>query len=139
MSDEMIRVIYLRVGKRAEICEIREELEDMQALVHGDIEEYMPFDDPVALVCNMESKNRGLPANREIVSEDGRRLDIMQGDFFLCYAREESEVYESLPPELEEKYRRKFEYPEQFFKVGEDIRAVKYDPEQISETRDESR
>ena len=34
----------------------------MQEVVGGDIEEYMPYDDDVAIICNEEGKMRGLPA-----------------------------------------------------------------------------
>ena len=139
MPDETIRVIYLQEGRRAEIREIEESLKEMQALVRGSIEEYMPFKDPVAIVCNMEGKLRGLDPNREVYDEYSGERDIIRGDFFLCYARPDSEVYESMPPEMEEKYRRKFDYPEQFFQIGDDIRAVKYDPDRENNERDEGR
>ena len=133
MEDEKLKVIYLEAGKRARTIEIRDTLTAMQALVQGSIEEYMPFEDDVAIVCNEEGKIRGLEPNRAVRGGDGEILDIIQGSFFLCYARPESESYESLPPELEKKYRQQFEYPEQFFKVGRDIKAVKYDPDHEKE------
>lgn len=139
MEDEKLKVIYLEAGKRARTIEISDTLTAMQTLVQGSIEEYMPFEDDVAIVCNSEGKIRGLDPNRAVYGENGEILDIIQGDFFLCYARPESESYESMPPELEEKYRKRFEYPEQFFKVGKDIRAVKYDPDPEKDERRESR
>src|SRR5699024_6863922 len=45
-------------------------LEAMQELVGGDIEEYMPFEDEVAIICNEEGKIIGLPLNRAIYSEE---------------------------------------------------------------------
>lgn len=44
-------------------------LEAMQSLVEGDIEEYMPFEDEVAIICNDEGKMNGLPLNRAVYSE----------------------------------------------------------------------
>ena len=44
-------------------------LEAMQSLVEGDIEEYMPFEDEVAIICNEEGKMNGLPLNRAVYSE----------------------------------------------------------------------
>ena len=41
----------------------------MQSLVEGDIEEYMPFEDEVAIICNDEGKMNGLPLNRAVYSE----------------------------------------------------------------------
>ena len=40
----------------------------MQSLVEGDIEEYMPFEDEVAIICNDEGKMNGLPLNRAVYS-----------------------------------------------------------------------
>ena len=41
----------------------------MQAVVGGNIEEYMPFEDEVAIVCHEEGKLIGLPPNRAIYAE----------------------------------------------------------------------
>lgn len=35
-------------------------MEAMQVVVGGDIEEYMPFEDEVAIICNEEGKVNGL-------------------------------------------------------------------------------
>ena len=132
MSDEMknekLKVIYVEPGKRASVIEIDDDLKAMQNLVGGMIEEYMPFEDDVAIICNDEGKMLGLPLNRGIRTEDGRLQDIIAGDFFLCYAPVESEKFLSMPKDLEEKYREKFDYPEQFFRTEEGIRGVTFDP-----------
>ena len=55
MADEntnKIRVIVCRADERAEVVEINDKLEAMQELVGGMIEEYMPWEDDVALICN---------------------------------------------------------------------------------------
>lgn len=132
MAEERttINVLLCRAGRRAEMIEMEDSLEAMQKLVGGLIEEYMPFEDDVALVCNDEGKMRGMPLNRAIEGEDGKILDVIAGDFFICYAPIESERFLSLPPELEKKYKEKFYWPEQIFmKNGEGLKAVKYNPE----------
>ena len=55
-------------------------------------------------------------------------MDIIAGNFFICYAPVESVRFLSLPPHLEEKYREKVEYPEQFFRTEEGIRSMTFDP-----------
>ena len=141
----MIRVIVCRPGEKPTIEEIGDDLDSMQEIVGGLIEEYMPFtgDDPrednIAIVCNEEGKMNRMPLNRAITDEDGQMLDIIAGPFFICYAPLESETFESLPPDLEEKYRRKFEQPERFFQTEKGIISVKYesDPrsDEIAQTR----
>lgn len=128
MSDEKLRVIHVEPGKRASVIEIEDKLEAMQKLVGGMIEEYMPWEDDVAVICNDEGKMLGLPLNRGIRGEDGQLQDIIAGDFFLCYAPIESEKFLSLPPDLEAKYKEKFDYPEQFFKTESGIESMKYAP-----------
>ena len=107
---------------------MKDELSEMQKLVGGYIEEYMPFEDDVALICNDEGKMNAMPLNRGIYNEDGQLQDIIAGPFFICYAPIESESFLSLPEELESKYLKKFDKPEQFFRTDDGIKAVKYDP-----------
>ena len=102
-------------------------LSQVQELVGGEIEEYMPFEDEVAILCNEEGKSLGLPFNRAIYREpkkiercyllDGKREieDIIAGPFLICYAPLDSDKYDSLPERLLDKYQRQFQHPEIFF------------------------
>ena len=123
-----ITVLYVSPGKYPKELKIDDTLEAMQELVGGYIEEYMPFDDDVAIVCNEEGKLDGLPLNRAIYSEDEQMLDIIAGDFFIAYAPEDSDSFGSLPRDLLNKYYEKFKFPERFFENGKEISAVKYKP-----------
>lgn len=138
-KKDMIRVIHVSPGKRASIVEIEDSLKAMQNLVGGMIEEYMPYEDDVAIICNEEGKMMGLPVNRGITDENGQLQDIIAGDFFICYAPIESEKFLSMPPNLEKKYKEKFEYPEQFFRTEDGIKAVKFDPKMEMNMRAETR
>ncbi|MCC8073950.1 MAG: DUF3846 domain-containing protein [Clostridiales bacterium] len=118
-QENMISVIFVEPNKYPKVIEIEDNLEAMQELVGGYIEEYMPFDDNIAIVCNEEGKMSGLPLNRAIYSDkDSKKemIDIVAGKFFICYAPPESESFQSLPKDLEKKYMEKFKYPERFFK-----------------------
>ncbi len=59
------------------------ELEDLQAMVGGDIEVTYPFEDEVAIILNESGKINGLPLNRAIYTEDGDMQDIYAGDFLV--------------------------------------------------------
>lgn len=85
-DNNKLKVIHVEPGKRASIVEIDDNLKAMQDLVGGMIEEYMPYEDDVAIICNEEGKMLGLPLNRGIVGEDGQLQDIIAGDFF-CLLR----------------------------------------------------
>ena len=107
-----LKVLYIEPMKTPKIVEIDGDLESMQNLVGGYIEEYMPFEDEVAIVCNDEGKINGLEPNRGIFDKEGELQDIICGSFFICYAPVESEKYLSLPDNLRKKYEEMFRHPE---------------------------
>lgn len=125
---ETISVLLIQPGKYPKIVEVEDSLEAMQALVGGDIEEYTPFEDEVALICNDEGKISGLPLNRAIYDSEHQMIEIMAGDFFICHAPFTSEKFMSLPPDLAKKYSEKFRYPEQFVRTDKGIAAIPYKP-----------
>ncbi len=134
-NEEMIRVILCKPNERAQVIEIEDSLEAMQETVGGWIEEYMPFEDEVAVVCNEEGKLMGLPLSRAITDEDGRLQDIIAGDFFLAYAPVNSEKFLSMPPELEKKYLEKFDLPESFRGDGRGVMVIRFDPVSVGMSR----
>lgn len=62
-------------------------------------------------------------------------LDIICGKFFICHAPYEAERFQSLPPDLAEKYREKFQYPERFARVNDKIVAVPFKPAKADRDR----
>ena len=230
-----ISVLLIEPNKYPKMIEIDDTLEAMQKVVGGDIEEYMPFEDEVAIICNEEGKVNGLTPNRAVYGEpqavemtfaemrsrfceaenegkehlsgyivfsqdsfdkpydersrtygvssnnkafqsgmggysifgscldgtdpcvrlDGymfgenawkiekcymmepsrEMLDIICGKFFVAYAPFEAERFQSLPPELAEKYREKFKYPERFMRVNNEIVAVPFKPVRADKER----
>ena len=66
----------------------------------------------------------GLPLNRAIQDERGQVVDIIAGDFFLCRAPVESENFESLTKEQVEKYKKRFQNPERFLRIGNEIQVI---------------
>ena len=78
MSTETIEVLLVKPMEKPQVIRMEDSLEAMQEVVGGLIEEYMPFIDPVAIVCNEEGKMRGLPLNRGIY--DGNAEKFCQSD-----------------------------------------------------------
>ena len=138
MTEEeknMLRVIVCRPDEYAKVTWIEDSLEAMQGLVGGLIEPYDPFysdSDPryenVILVCNEEGKLRQMKPSRAIIDEDGHVMDVIAGPFFLCYSPVESESFESLPVDLEEVFRKKYEKPEHISCIGNEYHVIAYDP-----------
>ena len=88
-----LRVIVCRPLEKAEVIEINDDLDTMQSLVGGMIEEYMPFVDEhdprvedVAIICDDEGKLKHSQLNRAIRDNDGNIQDVIAGSFFICYA-----------------------------------------------------
>ena len=127
-TSEKISVILIEPGRYPKLIEIEDTLEAMQETVGGYIEEYMPFDDEVAIVCNEEGKMNGAELNRAIYSNDKEILDIIAGKFFIAYAPIESESFLSMPKDLMKKYEDKFRYPERFYQTDKGIETKAYKP-----------
>ena len=135
-AQEKISVLLIQPEKKPRVVEIPNTLEAMQKLVGGYIEEYMPFDDEVAIICNEEGKMNGLPLNRAICADGSKEiLDIIAGDFFIAYAPVESENFKSLPKDLEKKYSEKFKYPERFYRQNGEIKVHQIKPKERSGER----
>ncbi|WP_432205810.1 DUF3846 domain-containing protein [Catenibacterium mitsuokai] len=78
--------MLIEPGRYPKLIEIEDTLEAMQSLVEGDIEEYMLFDDEVAIICNEEGKMRRIPLNRTVYEDNKEMVDIIASKFFICYA-----------------------------------------------------
>ena len=114
-------VLIVEPEKAPRMANITGDLNSLQQVVGGYIEAVYPYDDPVAIVCHEEGKLIGLPLNRKL--ED---YDIIAGTFIVCGLGEED--FDSLTPELAEKYREKFADPEIFMKMGSRIVAIPIKP-----------
>ena len=125
---EKISVIFVEPNKYPKMIEIEDTLEAMQEIVGGYIEEYMPFEDEVAIVCNEEGKVNGLPLNRAVYGKDKEILDIIAGKFFIAYAPAEAENFQNMPKELADKYLKEFKYPERFYHTENGIEVKAYKP-----------
>ncbi len=68
-KQKQIQVLWIEPMKPPKRMWIAPTLSQVQELVGGEIEEYMPFEDEVAILCNEEGKSLGLPFNRAIYRE----------------------------------------------------------------------
>lgn len=134
MKNNKITVLLVEPGKFPRTVHIDNDLHTMQRIVNGYIEQYMPFDDDVAIICDEDGKINGEELNRAIYANDASgektpdMVDIIAGTFLLAYAPFESEKFCSLPDDLLEKYEKLFHCPEYFFRTDKGIKAAKYEP-----------
>lgn len=123
---EMIRVVLVEPGKYARVEDINCSLEGMQKIVGGYIEAYYPFEEEVCIVCNDEGKITGLKPNRAIYGKDNQIVDIIAGTFFICDCSGEN--FKSLSEEQLKRYTELYRCPEAFYRINDDLKAVKYEP-----------
>ena len=120
-------------GKLAKAATIEASLESYQKTVGGYVEAYYPLKSPSASYATRRARLTVCPSNRAIYAEPdrGEMLDIIAGTFFICDCSGEN--FGSLSPEQLRRYTELFKYPEQFFRAGNDIKAVPYIPERSPE------
>ena len=114
MKLDKIEVIWVQPECAPEVIEIDNDLESMQKLVGGNIEECVVYADGVVLIANEESKFWNLPFNRAVYDSDDYVDDIIHGSFFLCYGPVDSMEYSSVPEDLQEKYIKEFKDVESY-------------------------
>jgi len=125
-KNSKIKVVLIRPMEEAKIVEIDSGLKSMQETVGGLIECIQPFEETdIAIICNEEGKINGLDLNRSLKDEDGKIVDIIAGDFFICAARSDEENFAGLTEKEAQKYCEKFKSPEMFFRSISGINAIK--------------
>lgn len=123
-SDATMRVLIVEPGKAPREAVIAYTLEAMQAVVGGPIQAVYPFEEPVALICNDESKSLGLPWNRMLRDSSGEIYDIIAGTFFLCAAPKDSESFEGLTEGQVQAYTKWFAHPEYFLRTSQGLMVL---------------
>ena len=117
-----MEILLVQPGMYPQKVTIGTELKDFQDAVGGTIAASYPFDDPVAIVYNDEGKLTGLPLNRALRDEHGQMYDVVAGTFLVVGAG--AEDFESLSPELAQKYEKQFHQPETFLKLGNRLLVI---------------
>jgi len=102
-----IKVLIVEPMKAPRHMLIEQSLESLQKIVGGEIQEIMPFEENVCVICNVNGKADGLQPNRFIRDKSGVPSDILCGTFIVAGAG--SENYDSLTDEQAEKYARIYE------------------------------
>ncbi len=129
--ESHITVVMCEPDKLARVAVISTELKDLQAAVGGGfIETYYPFNEEVCIVCNDEGKINGMPLNRA-VKNDGKITEILAGPFFICDCSKPN--FGSLTEEQQTKYLQMFKYPELFFRTGNEIQSIPFNPDKTRE------
>lgn len=121
-----LTVLLIEPMKPPSVVEISSDLDSLQKAVGGYIETAHFFNDPIEIVCNEEGKINSLPLNRAIYNKQGDMVEILAGSFLIVGDGEED--FESLSPEMIDKYSKIFEKPEKFFKLAGAVVVQKLEP-----------
>jgi len=115
-----MKILLVEPMKHPKEMDIPDTLQEMyRVLKCSTITTAYPWEEPVVLVTDDEGLLKPNTPNRYI-EELGQPI---MGNFFLCGLGGEN--FADLPPELMEKYKKKFWAPEMIFFDGEKVSVVK--------------
>ena len=118
---EMIRVLLVEPHRHPRLVEVEHTLENLQALVGGDIAASYPWQDYVGLVYDDDGKAKAdQKPNRAL--ED---YDLLVGPFFICGLGRED--FASISDELTLKFAAKFWMPERFLMLDGALVVIRED------------
>lgn len=114
-----ITVLVIEPERKPYAKEIENTLESLQHEVGGYIQAVYPWEEPVALIVDEESKLKSSPFNRALRDELGNIYDYIAGTFLIVGLGEEN--FASLPPELITHFSEMFAKPEIMLNLGGQI------------------
>ena len=124
--EKRIDVLLVEPLKPPVQVQLPDTLQALQETLGGKIETLNPFDAPIVIIGTSEAKLHNLQLNRGLYDGQGELQDILCGKFIVAGAG--AETFESLTPELMEKYKAQFETPEKFYALAGKIVVQKVEP-----------
>ena len=114
-----IRFILVKVGEKAKVINIDNDIRKIQKIVNGYIEmTYVSRTDQIAIIYNQKQEKKKFLPNRTIkfYNDKGKTIasNIINGNFLIAYAPFGSNDFETLPNDLLMKYFKIYQEPESF-------------------------
>lgn len=127
-TKKTVKILVCRVGELAEEIEMDNSLEGIEEIVGGSFDEFYPFREDIALVCNRYGMDEGLQPNRKVVDCFGDE-QIIYGDFFFVNAPVQDEYYSDIPARSSRLIKKRVLFPQRFEEINGKIIAESYNPQ----------
>ena len=113
-----MKILIVEPGQRPRSAVIDGSLKSLREAVGGYILTLHPFEDPVAIVCDVEGPMKDLQWNRVI-----NTTFVIMGTFIVCGF--EKDDFTDLSDALSEKYTQRFYKPEIFVRMEHGIKRIR--------------
>ena len=103
-EENLIKVLLVEPFNKPKIITIENNYQAISEIICGDVDEYMPFEDDVVLLCNADGKRLSLSASHTVIYIETGKIELIYGSFILVGASEFDSEYHSLNDNLIDKY-----------------------------------
>lgn len=103
-EENLIKVLLVEPFDQPKMITIENNYQSISEIICGDVDEYMPFEDNVALLFNADGKRLFLSANHTVTDIETGKTELIYGSFILVCTSEFDTEYHSLDVDLIDKY-----------------------------------
>lgn len=103
-EENLIKVLLVEPFDNPKIITIENNYQAISEIICGDVDEYMPFEDDVALLCNADGKRLSLSVSHTVTDTETGKTELIYGSFIFIGAGEFDDEYHSLDDDLIDKY-----------------------------------
>lgn len=103
-EENLIKVLLVEPFSKPKIITIENNYQAIIEIICGDVDEYMPFEDDVVLLCNADGKRLFLSASHTVTDIETGKTELIYGTFILVGTSEFDGEYHSLDDNLIDKY-----------------------------------
>lgn len=103
-EENLIKVLLVEPFDQPKIITIENNYQAISEIICGEVDEYMPFEDDIALLCNTDGKRLFLYASHTVTDTETGKTELIYGSFILVGTSEFDTEYHSLDDDLIDKY-----------------------------------
>lgn len=103
-EENLIKVLLVEPFSKPKMITIENNYQAISEIICGNADEYMPFEDDVALLCNADGKRLSLSASHTVIDIETGKIELIYGSFILVGSSEFDTKYHSLDDDLIDKY-----------------------------------